>query len=78
MTPVSSSTPLPSIFDLKPLEHGGEDARQGFGFQDHVAAGLCIDMMLDGSIKEIWCETHDDITVIFERSIIRPPSARSE
>ncbi len=61
----STVTP-PSIFDLEPLEHGGEDARQGFGFQDHVAAGLCIDMLLDPSIKEVWCETHDDITVLFE------------
>jgi hypothetical protein len=67
-TPATSTPPppLPSIFDLEPLEHGGEDARQGFGFQDHVAAGLCVDMMLDGSIKEIWCETHDDITLLFE------------
>jgi hypothetical protein len=68
-TPVTTSTPprlSPSVFDLDPLEHGGEDARQGFGFQDHVAAGLCIDMLLDGSIKEIWCETHDDITLLFE------------
>ena len=66
-TPATSTPPRsPSIFDLDPLEHGGEDARQGFGFQDHVAAGLCIDMMLDDSIKEIWCETHDDITLLFE------------
>ena len=64
--PPTSSPPPTSIFDLEPLEHGGEDARQGFGFQDHVAAGLCIDMMLDASLKEVWCETHDDITLLFE------------
>ena len=62
----AGSPPPPSIFDLEPLEHGGEDARQGFGLQDHVAAGLCVDMMLDASIKEVWCETHDDITLLFE------------
>ena len=62
----ADSPPPPSIFDLEPLEHGGEDARQGFGLQDHVAAGLCIDMMLDASIREVWCETHDDITLLFD------------
>ena len=67
----ASVTPPCSIFDLEPLEHGGEDARQGFGFQDHVAAGFFIDMMLDPTIKEVWCETHDDITLLFELDTVR-------
>ena len=63
--PASLTTTI-SIFDLEPLEHGGEDARQGFGLQDHVAAGLCLEMLRNPSIREIWCETHDDITILSE------------
>ena len=30
-----------------------------------------IDMMLDPTIKEVWCETHDDITLLFELDAVR-------
>lgn len=63
------SEPIPrpqSIFDLDPLEQGGEVARRGLGFQDHVVAGLCIDALIDSRIKEIWCETHDDVMLLLE------------
>lgn len=61
-----SSTPQPqSIDDLPPLERGGEEARKGFEFQDHVAAGFLIDMLLKPDLLEVWCETHDDITLIW-------------
>jgi len=53
-----------SIFELPPLEHGGEDARQGFGLQDHVAAAFCIRMLSDPNLSEVWCENQDDITLI--------------
>lgn len=55
-----------SIFDLEPLEQGGEVARRGLGFQDHIVAGLCIDALVDSTIKEIWCETHDDVMLLLE------------
>ena len=42
------STAAPrSIRDLEPLETGGTLNRQGLAFQDHVALGFCLDMLLD-------------------------------
>ena len=61
MSPVTSQV---SYRDLAPLESGGVIARNGFEFQDHVAAGYCIDMLSDDSLIEVWCETLDDITLI--------------
>ena len=54
-----------SIYDLPPLETGGIEARQGFRFQDHVAAGFCLDMLLNDELREVWCETQDDVTLIW-------------
>ncbi|MEM6433297.1 MAG: dsDNA nuclease domain-containing protein, partial [Cyanobacteria bacterium P01_D01_bin.115] len=62
MTPVS---PRPSYRDLPPLERGGEINRNGLEFQDHVAAGYCIDMLSGSSLVEVWCETLDDITLVW-------------
>ncbi len=59
------STPL-SIYDLPPIELGGFEARKGFAFQDHVSAGFCLDMLEDVTLIEVWCETLDDITLIFQ------------
>lgn len=53
-----------SIHDLPPLERGGVEARKGFEFQDHVAVGFLIDLLLVPELLEVWCETHDDITLI--------------
>jgi hypothetical protein len=55
-----------SIRELEPLETGGVEARHGLDVQDHVAAGYCIKMLQDPSLKEVWCETHDDITLIWD------------
>jgi hypothetical protein len=55
---------LRSIHELQPLEEGGTAARQGFVYQDHVAASFCIDMLLDEALIEVWCETEDDVTLI--------------
>jgi hypothetical protein len=54
-----------SIYNLSPIELGGFEARKGFAFQDHVAAGFCLDMLENGTLMEVWCETLDDITLIF-------------
>jgi hypothetical protein len=54
-----------SIRDQSPLETGGTIARKGFIFQDHVAANFCLALVLDPDLKEVWCETQDDITLIW-------------
>ena len=64
MKPVT--TKLPSIHDLQPLESGGTEARRGLDYQDDVAAALCLEMVLARDLKEVHCETHDDITLIWQ------------
>lgn len=56
---------LPSIYQLEPLDIGGIEARDGFAFQDHIAAGFCLDLLVNASLQEVWCETHDDITLVW-------------
>ena len=58
-------TVRPSIHELKPLERGGTVARGGFKYQDHVAVSFLLQMISDKSLEELWCETHDDITLIW-------------
>ncbi|MEE9911328.1 MAG: DUF4297 domain-containing protein [Deltaproteobacteria bacterium] len=62
---MTTSSVAQSIYDLSPSELGGFEARKGFAFQDHVAAGFCLDMLDDVTLIEVWCETLDDITLIF-------------
>jgi hypothetical protein len=54
-----------SVYDLAPTDLGGFEARKGFGFQDHIAATFCIDMLTDPKLEEVWCETLDDIVLIW-------------
>jgi hypothetical protein len=56
----------PSVQDLVPDEPGGEEARRGFVFQDHVAAGFYLEMAEDGSLTTVWCEADDDVTLVWE------------
>lgn len=53
-----------SIHDVVPLETGGVVNRKGIDFQDHVAAGFCLDMLSTDSLIAVWCESQDDITLI--------------
>lgn len=55
-----------SYRNLLPLEQGGIYARKGFSFQDHAAAGFFLDLILDANLTEVWCETLDDITLIWD------------
>lgn len=55
----------PSVHTYRPLEFGGYQNRRGLLFQDHVAAGFCIDMLSEKEINEVWCEGQDDITLIW-------------
>ena len=54
-----------SIHTLTPLEIGGTVARRGFAVQDHVAAGLCLRMIEDTSLAQVWCESQDDVTLLW-------------
>ena len=54
-----------SIHDLPPLEIGGTVARRGFAVQDHIAAGHCLDMLEDPTLSQVWCETQDDVTLLW-------------
>jgi Cap4 dsDNA endonuclease len=54
-----------SFRDLDPVEQGGRVARDGFDYQDHVATGKCLDMLLGGGPLEIWCEAEDDIVQVW-------------
>lgn len=58
--------PRPSVHDLSPLECGGVDARIGFALQDHVAVGFCLEMLATPSLRQVWCENQDDITLIWQ------------
>lgn len=64
---MTTPTSTPSIRDLAPLETGGRRAREGFLFQDHVAAGFLIEMLERSELEEVWCEAHDDITLLWSR-----------
>jgi hypothetical protein len=57
-----------SIYELTPLDISGRHARNGFEYQDHVSATFCLEMMLHPELKEVWPETHDDITLFWRDS----------
>jgi hypothetical protein len=59
----------PSIHELKPIETGGTISRGGFVYQDHIAVSFLLEMVSDKSLEEVWCETHDDITLIWHGEI---------
>ncbi|MHB9023425.1 MAG: dsDNA nuclease domain-containing protein [Armatimonadota bacterium] len=58
---------LKPLRQLPPLELGGIHARQGFVFQDHVAAKYCLDMLAPAGPSEVWCERYDDIVLLWPR-----------
>lgn len=57
-----------SYRDLPPLEIGGIISREGLAFQDHVAAGFCLDMLQRSDLLEVWCERLDDITLVWSEN----------
>ncbi len=46
---------------------GGVAARVGFKFQDHIAAMYVLEMLSDRRIKQVECETSDDIAILRSR-----------
>ena len=57
-----------SIHELPPLETGGIEARRGFSIQDHVAVTLCLELLDNVRLKEVWCENQDDVTLIWNNN----------
>lgn len=56
--------------NMKPLvdpytasDAGGVKARQGFTFQDHIAASFLLDLISDPMLLQVECETGDDIAL---------------
>jgi Cap4 dsDNA endonuclease len=45
---------------------GGVAARQGFKYQDHVAAHFVLAMIADARLKRVECETADDIVLAWQ------------
>lgn len=62
----SSKTILPSIFDTAPSDLGGIYARQGFSYQDDVAAKFYLEMLISNHLVEVSCETYDDILLVWQ------------
>jgi len=65
--PPAAAPTLPSVFDATPEVLGGIPARQGFAYQDDVAAGFYIQMLLRNDLIEVACETYDDIRLVWQR-----------
>lgn len=57
---------LPSVFETAPLDMGGIYARQGFAYQDDVAAGFYLLMLVASNLLEVSCETYDDILLVWQ------------
>ncbi len=60
------NTTRPSVFDAMPPDFGGIHARQGFAYQDEVATRFYIEMLTNENLVEVWCETHDDILLVWK------------
>lgn len=58
--------PAQPIRMITPPDFGGIAARRGFTYQDHVAVHFCIEMLTMSELKEVWCETYDDIVLVRE------------
>lgn len=55
-----------SYREIRPRERGGEIARAGFAYQDHVAAYYMVKMLLEPTLLGVWCENHDDIVLVWD------------
>lgn len=44
------------------------EARRGFLYQDHIAARFLLEMLSKPCLAEVWCETHDDIVLLWNCS----------
>lgn len=58
---------------LLPSDAGGVAARQGFKYQDHVAAMFILKMIEDSRISRVECETADDILLAWKNGTAEVP-----
>ena len=63
----TTKTTPSSYRNLTPLEEGGRLAREGFDYQDHIAASKCLDMMHGIGPVEVWCEAEDDVVLVWRQ-----------
>lgn len=64
----SDKKAMPSVFDVAPEDLGGIYARQGFAYQDDVAAGFYLQMLSSTDLIEVSCETYDDILLVWQKN----------
>lgn len=62
--PSGQFVPKP-LRETTPSDFGGINARTGFAYQDHIAAKFVIEMLSSDMLKEVWCETYDDIVLVW-------------
>jgi hypothetical protein len=61
-----SETDLAGTINAPPSNAGGVAARQGFKYQDHVAAFFVLTMIDDPRLAKVECETADDIFLFWQ------------
>lgn len=54
-----------SIHDQPLADQSGRNARRGFEYQDHIGARYCLQLLIDPQLLEVWMESHDDITLVW-------------
>ena len=66
-SPAQADKALISVRDAQITDLGGIYARQGFSYQDDVAISFFLQMLATKELMEVWCETHDDILLVWIR-----------
>ena len=58
---------MPQSIHNSPLgDPSGRHARGGFEYQDHIGASYCLQMLGAATLREVWFESHDDITLLWQ------------
>ncbi|WP_046246701.1 dsDNA nuclease domain-containing protein [Hymenobacter terrenus] len=55
-----------SIHHQPLADQSGRNARRGFEYQDHIGARYCLQMLTNPALLEVWLESHDDITLVWD------------
>jgi len=69
---------LPTIKEIPVPTKGGIPARQGFSFQDHVAARYVLQLVDNPTLLEVICEAHDDIVLIWRGQAVTYVQAKND
>lgn len=57
---------------------GGIAARRGFKYQDQIAVGFLLDMLLDPALMQVECEIDDDIVLVWTDDLVEYVQVKSE